>query len=134
MIQEITSKEIFKANQVLTLAIAKTLIGKKLAITSPEYYGNCPSVRVFILDDIKSEWVIAANVPCEGYASQQDYFSKKLTIRKEVFKNNLKLVGTGDTPYATCDLKDYYTFKEPTFFGSDSDREIYFIKLEQETH
>jgi hypothetical protein len=132
MENSITTREIFEANQILTLEIAKTLIGKKLAITNSEYKYNTPDVRIFTLDSIQSEWDLAAREPLDGYKSRQDYWAQKLYYRKEDFINNLKLVAKEDSisPYATCDLKDRWSFSEPTFFGSDSDREIYYIILE----
>jgi hypothetical protein len=126
----ITTREIFEANQVLTLEIAKTLIGKKLAITNSEYKYNTPDVRIFTLDSIQSEWDLAAKEPLDGYKSRQDYWAQKLSYRKEDFMNRLSLVGENFKAYACCDLKDRWSFSEPTFFGSDSDREIYYIILE----
>lgn len=128
MNNQITVAEIFEANQVLTLAIAKTLIGKRLAITNAEYKYNTPSVRTFTLDSIQSEWDLAAKEPLEGYASRQDYWEQKLSYRIDRFKNRLKLVAA-DEPYATCELESGF-FNEPTFFGSDADREIYYVILE----
>jgi hypothetical protein len=131
MENSITTKEIFEANQVLTLEVAKTLIGKKIAITNSEYKYNTPDVRIFTLDSIQSEWDLAASDPLEGYTSRQEYWNQKLSNRKEDFINNLKLVSKeiDIQPYATCDLKDSWTFTTPTFFGSDSDREIYYIEI-----
>lgn len=124
-----TAKQIFEANQVLTLAIAKTLIGKKIAITSPEYYMNQPMVRTFTLTDIASEFDLAAREKCEGYANRQEYWIAKLQDRIPEFKRTLKLVGEGDMPYASYDPVDRY-FPEPTFSGSDADRAIYYLIVE----
>lgn len=137
----ITAAQIFEADQVLTLAKAKQLIGKKLAITNPEYKGNYPSVRIFTLGSIESEWDLAAKEDMSHtddgkYPTRQDYWATMSEGYTEKFKNNLKLVGdnnSDDGIFATCDLKDKWTFKEPTFFGSDSDREIYYIVLDDET-
>ena len=124
----ITVSQIFEANQVLTLAIAKTLIGKTIAITNPEYKKNMADVRTFKLVGIESEYDLAAKQECEGYANRQEYWNDKLSYRIENFKKRLQLVGEGDISYATCELGNGY-FTEDTFFGSDADREIYFIEV-----
>lgn len=131
---EITANQIFKENQVLTLSKAQSLIGKRLAITNSEHKHNSPSVRVFTLTGIKSEWDIAAKVDWTHthggvFATQQDYW---LTLSKEAingFKNKLKLVGDSENIFASCIIGNPY-FKEDTFFGSDADREIFYIVLD----
>ncbi|MEC5157038.1 hypothetical protein [Chryseobacterium sp. MP_3.2] len=130
-----TTTEIFEANQVLTLAIAKKLIGKTIAVTNPEYSGNSALVRTGKIISIKSEWDIAGNEDhshLDGgkYATRQDYLKSYMEpIQIEGCKNNMKLV-SDNVLYATCDLLDRWTFTEPTFYGSDSDREIYYIVLD----
>lgn len=124
-----TTKDIFDANQVLTLKIAKTLIGKKIAITSPVYCMNSPFVSVFTLTRIVTIWDLAAEEECPGYANRQEYWTAKLQDRIGYFKRILKLVGEGVYTYATCDPHNGY-FSELTFFGSDADREIYYMVIE----
>jgi len=124
----ITVSQIFEANQVLTLAIAKTLIGKTIAITNAEYRANRADVRTFKLISIESVFDLAKNNTCEGFENQQDYWIQKLSDKISSFKNTLQLVGEGDKPYATCVLGNNF-FNEDTFFGSDADREIYFIEV-----
>lgn len=132
----ITTKEIFQANQILTLQIAKTLIGKTIAVTNSEYKGNSPDVRTGKVLSIESEWDLAgkedhSHLDGGKWATRQDYWLEKLpTTQHEDAKNRLKIVSDGLPLYCTCDLADKWTFSEPTFFGSDSDREIYFVVLD----
>ena len=123
-----TTNEIFSANQVLTLDIAKTLIGKTIAITNPEYKMNRPSVRIFKLTGITSEFDLAAHQDCPGYNNRQEYWIKQLPNKIKEFKRRLKLVGEGDIPYATCDTENR-CLSPFTFFGSDADREIYYVVI-----
>lgn len=131
--QAITTKEIFQADQILTLEIAKTLIGKKIAVTSPEYRGNSASVRTGTVLGIESEWDLASkedhsHLDNGKWATRQDYWKSYMgPVQIEGMQNNLKIVSDGLPLYCTCDLKDKWSFNEPTFFGSDSDREIYYL-------
>lgn len=139
--QEITPKQIFEQDLILTLEAAKTLIGKKLAITNPEYRGNSASVRIFTLKSIESEWDLAGKEDFSQqdggkFPTRQDYWKSYMGDNQiENVKNNLKLVATEDDvqPWATCDLQDRWTMGGTMFFhGSDADREIYYIVLEDE--
>jgi hypothetical protein len=131
----ITTREIFEANQVLTLKVAKTLIGKKIAVTNSEYKYNTPDVRIGKILGIESEWDLAAKEDMSHsdngkWSTRQQYWLEKLpSTQHESAKKTLRLVS--DNPlYCGCDLEDRWSFSEPTFFGSDSDREIYYIILE----
>lgn len=131
----ITTQEIFEANQVLTLEIAKTLIGKKIAVTNPEYKYNTPSVRIGKVLGIESDWDLAAKEDMSHsydgkWNTRQEYWLERLpTEQNEWAKKRLTLVADNQL-CCTCDLADKWNFEEPTFFGSDADREIYFIILE----
>lgn len=131
---EITTAQIFEANQVLTLAIAKTLIGKKIAVTNSEYKYNTPDVRIGTVMGIESKWDWAgkedhSHLDSGKWATRQDYWASYMgEMQIEEMKNTLQLVG--DTAmYCTCELKSRM-YAEPTFFGSDADREIYYIVIE----
>ncbi len=96
-------QEIFAANQVLTVEIAQSLIGKRIAVTNPEYRGNKADVRVCTVLGVKAQ--------SEG--------SKRLV-----------LVYEGENPYATCD-DSTGCLPAGTFFGSDADREIYYLVVDE---
>jgi hypothetical protein len=127
MENSISTSEIFKANQVLTLEIAKTLIGKRIACTNPEYKYNTPSVQGFTLKGVVSEWDDAATRPCDSkYPTFQDYWKSFFSkVRIEESKKTFILQGENGTHYK-CELNNGF-FSEPTFFGSDADREVYYI-------
>lgn len=126
---KITPNEIFEKNQVLTVEKVKSLIGKKLAVTNAEYRYNRPSVRVFTLLGIQTAFESAAKIPCENYESLQDMWLKEnnqAAIKRA--KGRLVLKYEGENPWATCDNSNA-CLPKGTFFGSDADREIYYIEL-----
>lgn len=127
----LTPKEIFAANQVLTLEKAKTLIGKTIAVTNREYKANSPHVRTGKFLSIESEWDLASKEDLSHafngkWATRQDYWASYMT-EKEVkrMKERLVLV-SNENRCGVCELDNSY-FSEPTFFGSDADREIYYV-------
>lgn len=136
-----TTKEIFAANQILTVEIAKLLIGKKIACTNTEYKYNTPSVSEFIVGEIISEWDDAANriyPDSEGlypqYENYQDYWKSYMSERTidECMTNLLLLDNNGNRQYK-CSPKYNNWFNEPTFFGSDADREVYYVVVKTAT-
>lgn len=133
---EITTSYIFRNGKVLTLSIAKTLVGKKLACTNPEYKYNTPSKSEFVLTDIVTEWDDAKKreypkvdeSKYTQYLNYQDYWASYFSAERiEQSKNTLLLQTETGTIYK-CELNNGY-FSEPTFYGSDADREVYFIEL-----
>lgn len=120
--KSITPKDIFQRNKILTPEIAESLIGKKLAVSNPEYRANTPDVRIFILKGVITKFDAAAKEKSSKYESIQDMWIKENNQRAiEWAKKRLVLDYEGDNPYASCE-EDY-------FFGSDSDRPIYFIEI-----
>lgn len=130
---EITTKEIFSKGQVLTLAKAKEMVGKTIAITSPEYRANTPDVRIFTIAKFQTKWDWAAEQPyCnEKFKNYQEYwqsYMKPEQIEKE--KSNLLLIDTEGKVRAGAETNLSRSFyNEPTFTGSDADREVYYIEL-----
>ena len=130
----ITTSQIFEANQVLTLEVAKTLIGKKIAVTNPEDKSNNPDVRIGTVIAIESEWDLAgkedhSHLDGGKYATRQDYW-KSYMGETEIQEKQRRLKIISDSQlYCTCDTACGW-YSEPTFFGSDSDREIYYIVIE----
>lgn len=125
-----TTKEIFAANQLLTLAVAKTLIGKTISVTNSEYSANTPSVRTAKVLDIKSKWDLANEDDYTSidpkYATRQEYWKSYMTKKQiEDMKNNLILIGDKQLN-AGCDARSWGGV-EPFFWGSDEDRPIYYI-------
>lgn len=127
-----TASEIFQANQILTLKDAEKLIGKIISVTNSEYRGNTPDVRTGKVLDIESEWDWAgkedhSHLDGGKWATRQDYWKSYMSESQvEGMKNRMKIISDNQL-FATCDLTDKWTFSVPTFFGSDSDREIYYV-------
>lgn len=127
----ITTSQIFDANQILTIDIAKNLTGKTIAVTSPEYKANKPTVRIFKVLGLETQFDAAINVEIAGgkYANQQEMWIKENNQRAiEWAKKRTVFVYEGNDPCATVE-EDNYCLEAGTFFGSDADREVYFIEL-----
>lgn len=125
-----TTKEIIANGQALTLAVAKTLVGKTISVTNVEFEANSPSVRTGKVLDIKSKWDIAGE---EDYTSidskfetRQAYWKSYMTNKQiEEMKQSLVLIADNQL-YAVCNINsDWY--QEPTFHGSDADRAVYYV-------
>ena len=126
---EITTRQIFEENKILTLEIAKTLIGKTLAVTNAEDGANTYDVRVFKLLGIQTQYDEAAFENTSFGLSLQELWHKENNNRSiDWAKNRIKLQYEGDNPFATYEIGNR-CLPEGTFFGSDADREIYFIVL-----
>ena len=121
-----TCKEIFSHGQVLTIGKAKELTGKYIYITNVEYWTNERTVRRVLVNPI-SEWDAAAkDHTAEGFENRQEYWKSFMTEKQiERMKSwyCLGLNELGNLCGKTMDAKD-----DTPFFGSDEDREIYYIE------
>ena len=121
-----TCKEIFKHGQVLTIGRAKELTGKYIYITNFEYWGNEPTVRRVMVDPI-SEWETAAkDHTAKGFESRQEYWKSYMTkqqIERTKICYSIGINELGNLEGNTSDETD-----DTPFFGSDEDREIYYIE------
>lgn len=122
------AKEIFKQSNVLTLAKAKGLLGKTILVTNREYVANKAQVRRVKVELITS-WDDAKNdESAPGYANRREYWLSFMTPQQiTTEKSTYILKDELGNRTATC-LPDNPYFSEPTFFGSDEDREIYFVE------
>lgn len=125
-----TTKEIFANGQALTLAVAKTLVGKTISVTNVEYEANISSVRTGKVLDIKSKWDMAGEEDYTSIDSQfktrQEYWKSYMT-KKQVEEMQEALVLVADNQlYAGCNISSNW-YDEPTFYGSDEDRAIYYV-------
>ena len=122
------AKEIFTQNNVLTLAKAKQMLGKTILVTNREYEANKAQVRRVKVELITS-WDDAKNdESAPGYANRQEYWRSFMTPQQiATEKSTYILKDELGNRTATC-LPDNPYFSEPTFFGSDEDREIYFVE------
>lgn len=121
-----TCKEIFKHGQVLTIGKAKELTGKYIYITNSEYWANEPTVRRVMVDPI-SEWDAAANDhTANGFGNRQEYWKSYMTEKQiERVKNSYSI---GRNELGNLEGKTSSASGDTPFFGSDEDREIYYIE------
>jgi hypothetical protein len=118
-------KTIFAANQVLTLEVAKTLIGKKISCTSPEYHANTPTVQEFTLAAIISEYDYCLTQPCNGFSSRSAYWESYMKQDALLHtQKTLRLIDSNGIPHYNCHTDYYFFGPTKTFSGSDADREI----------
>ena len=114
--------------QVLTLAAAKQLKGKRIRWFYLGDPSNVNSVRQMEVGPLISEWEYASRQPFEGYSSKADYWRSYMSARRiEELKQTLLLLDAqGNVPYLRVHL---YTdvFEEPTFTCSDIDRKVYYL-------
>ncbi|NCU32105.1 MAG: hypothetical protein EOM23_04050 [Candidatus Moranbacteria bacterium] len=127
------ASEIFEKDQILTLKVAQALMGKKIAITSPEYRMNKPSVRVFTMAEIITAWDHAKRTeyPEVNFSNYQDYWKSYMTKDQIVDQQNkILLLDEKGERQAAAYIGSFYP--ETTFTGSDEDREVYYIVLNDE--
>jgi hypothetical protein len=122
------AKQILESGKVLTLAVAKKLIGHTLYVTNREDPHNEPRIRKIIVS-LQIEWDWAANDhTAEGFDNRQEYwksFMKQEMV--EELQNTYVLLNVHGNITARCNINNTF-FDEPTFHGSDADREIYYIE------
>lgn len=132
--KNITVTQIFEANQILTVAKAKELKGKKIATTNAEYHANKPCVNIFTVGEIVSAWDDAATreYPGDKFKTYQEYWASYMTdIQIEKMKTKLGLYSIEGHAYHVAHTKYDNFYPEPTFTGSDADREVYFLVIHE---
>lgn len=133
---KITPADIFAKNQVLTLAIARELcampgLPPMIAITSPEYSGNQCHVTISRVNEVISEWGWA-DLQTYGSGTRQDDWKRFMTPEQiDECKTKLILLDENRRKMAVCHTKYYNFYGDcPTFTGSDADREVYYILID----
>lgn len=127
---QITTSEIFSANEVLTVAKARELKGKTIATTNAEYRANKPMVNIITVGEIKSAWDDAATreYPGEKFKTYQEYWASYMTpMQIDEMKTKLILFSIEGNRHHVAHTKYDNYYPEPTFTGSDADREVYYI-------
>lgn len=133
-----TPREIFEKDQVLTLEIARTLIGKKIACTSPEYKANSCHVSEFVVGGFISEWEFAATREYPKvdtskyvqYSNYQEYWKSYMKSEQKLeHQRRLLLIDADGNRQYVCYLVGGCFGDTPTFFGSDADREVYYVEI-----
>ena len=122
--------------QVLTLEKAQQLKGKKIRTI---YFGyqHQDGVDEFVVGDIISELEYYRNLKEESYQNdpkfnnRAEYWESYMTeLQLDDRKTRLLLLRQeGTSANFSCHTKYDNFYKEPTFTGSDADREVYFIQL-----
>lgn len=114
--------------QVLTLALAHDLIGKRI---QTKYYGyrGQDGTDEFVVTEILTEYDLAKREPMDGYASRADYWEQALGARVvEESRRTLEILG--ENGYRTC-IRCHTPglFNELTFTCSDADRPVLFVEV-----
>ena len=121
-----TCEEIFKNGQVLTLGKAKELTGKHIYITNSEYCANEPTVRRVLVNPI-SEWDAASkDHTVEGFDNRQEYWKSFMTEKQVERMKNCYRIGLNEL--GNLDGKTSHGTDDTPFYGSDEDREIYYLE------
>ena len=123
-----TYKEIFENGQVLTLGKAKELTGKYIYVTNAEYWANEPTVRRVLVSPI-SEWDAASkDYTAEEFEKLQEYWAYYMTEKEiEKMKNCYRI---GINELGNLDGNTSNGTDDTPFYGSDEDREIYYLEEE----
>lgn len=121
-----TYKEIFENGQVLTLGKAKELTGKYIYVTNSEYWANEPTVRRVLVNPI-SEWDAASkDHTAEGFDNRQEYWASYMTEKQIERMKNCYSIGLNEL--GNLDGNTLRGTDNTPFYGSDEDREIYYIE------
>lgn len=120
--------------KVLTLEIAKTLIGKKIQTKYFGYKGQ-NGIETFVVGGFKTEMQLAAErrYTCNYWKFKNfaQYWLSYMTPNQiEEKETTIILTKKGGKPtFIRCQSKLNNFYSEPTFTCSDADREVYFVAL-----
>lgn len=113
--------------EVLTVAKARTLIGKTIEWTYIGYRYNPQQYYRSTVGSIVTGEELARKEPMDGYESRWDYWVKKVPRALYEERNTLYLLDErGKKTYMVAHCNKYNFYPEPTFTCSDADREVYF--------
>lgn len=119
----ITPADIFAANQVLTVAKARELKGKRIATTAPEYWMNRNKLNEFIVGDMSTSWEYESD-------RHADWLAKLTPGHIARLKDTVVLLDADNNRRHSAHIEFDNWYEEPTFTGSDADREVYYIVLD----
>lgn len=133
----ISPKQIFQENQVLTVAVADSLKGQKIACTNPEYSANSCHVSMFVVGEIinELEYMYTQEYPLqkEGFTQHKTfghYWESYMSAAQlDEVKTTLVLLDDAGKKQFKAHTKYSNFYNTPTFTGSDADREVYYIKM-----
>lgn len=126
-----TTQEIFAANQVLTVEIAKSLFGKRIQTVYSGYRGQ-DGDDTFVIGDVVSELEYYRNLKEECYENDPKFknraeYWESYMSEKQLSEAKSKMVlisadGRNTFIYA-------HSFNNGAFTCSDSDRFVYYVEL-----
>ena len=125
MTTQITPSQIFAADQILTVAKAKELIGKKIACTYPVYSYNKITVEEIVITGMISEWDLAAKNVGGKYGTQQNYWASYMSSEQIAGLKSKLVLLTDNGPIP------YYSHNGAEFTCGDMDRPVYFVELKK---
>ncbi len=135
MKKEIIADEIFENGQILTVEVAKGLLGKRIAVTSPEDRMNRPWVREFVVGSLLIEWDWAAGqaYPEDKFATRQEHWASYMNNHQIASKRSrLLLLDDKGERQAVAEINPSLSFfSEPTFHGSDADRAVFYVEVSE---
>lgn len=126
-----TTQEIFAANQVLTVEIAKSLIGKRIQTVYSGYRGQDGDDN-FVIGDVVSELEYYRNLKEECYENDPKFknraeYWESYMSEKQLSEAKSKMV------LITADGRNTFiyahSFNNGAFTCSDSDRFVYYVEL-----
>lgn len=127
----ITPAQIFDLNQVLTLDIAKTLVGKPLATTYCTDRANRAVVELITIVGFHTEYDLAAQEPLNGYTSRAAYWDEKHPDQaKKAKETTLLILEDGRQVWYRARLNGHNKLNNsPVFECADEDRDVYYTIL-----
>lgn len=125
-----TAKQIIKANQVLTLDKAQSLIGKTILVTNPEDRANEPLVREVVVSLVTAydhyTKVLMPRIYGDDKEGAKGYYNDVIKPREQELRDTFVLYDSKGNVTAHCYKNTW--FDVPTFTGSDENRPIYFVE------
>lgn len=126
-----TAKQIIKANQVLTLDKAQSLIGKTILVTNPEDRANEPLVREVEVSLVTAydhyTKVLMPRLYGDDEAGAKGYYNNVIKPKEQELRDTYVFYDSKGNVTAHCYQKNIW-FDVPTFTGSDENRPIYFVE------
>ena len=126
-----TAKQIIKANQVLTLDKAQSLIGKTILVTNPEDRANEPLVREVEVSLVTAydhyTKVLMPRIYGDDKEGAKCYYNNVIKPKEQELRGTYVLYDSKGNVTAHCYKKNTW-FDVPTFTGSDENRPIYFVE------
>ena len=127
------TQEIFASNQVLTVEIAKSLIGKRIQTVYSGYRGQ-DGDDTFVIGDVVSELEYYRNLKEECYQNNPKF--KNRAEYWESYMTKEQLLEANKMVIITADGRNTFIyahhFNDGAFTCSDSDRFVYYVEVNED--